>query len=189
VIRAARGLCSRTRPRELLSITTRVLHSTATLGLCLALCAAIVMAPARALASPETLSRSFSNIVNGPLDMLLSPITGILTLATNIQDIDDSTAVRVVYALPGWIWLTGLNFGAGGIRTITGALELIPGVLLYPFETDIDPLFDPVEDAAALVDWDNPLADTENPWLLYNPLYTLVSIRFKFGIDYTKADY
>jgi hypothetical protein len=177
------------RPTGWLTTLFGALRPLATLGLTFVLCGTLLLAPTRAAASPETLRRAFGNIVNGPLDMLLSPVTGMLTLATNIADIDDSAAVRVVYALPGWVWLTGLNFGSGGIRTITGALEVIPGVLLYPFETDIDPLFDPVDDAMALVDIDNPLADTENPWLVYNPVYTLLSIRVKFGIDYTKADF
>jgi len=148
----------------------------------------VALAPAPAEASPEVIRRGFSNIICGPLDMILSPFVGGYTLAENIADIDDSTGVRIVYFLPGWIWLSGLNLGSGAIRTITGALEMVPGVLLYPFETDVDPLFDPVENAGAWVDWENPLGDTERPWLYYNPVYTLFSINFKFGISYTRAE-
>jgi hypothetical protein len=151
--------------------------------------AATTLAPAPAQASPETLRRSFGNILQGPIDSLLSPITGMLTLARNLNDIDDTPAVRIVYALPGWIWLTGLNFGSGGIRTITGLLEILPGVILFPFETDIDPLFDPVVDARALFEWDNPLEYNENPWVFYNPIVAPFAIHVKFGIDYTRADY
>jgi len=144
--------------------------------------------PQSAMASPDTLRRSFSNILNGPFDMLLSPIVGGLTLARNIQEIDDSTGVRVAYAVPGWIWLTGLNFGSGGIRILTGALESVPGVLLFPFESDIDPLFDAVEDAGAMVEWDNPIIDIESPWVYYNPVVAPFAIRVKFGISYTFAE-
>jgi hypothetical protein len=147
------------------------------------------LAPAPAQASPDTLRRSFGNILQGPLDMLMSPITGMWTLASNLNDIDDSAAVRVVYFLPGWIWLTGLNFGSGGIRTITGALELIPGLVLFPFETDLDPLFDPVEDGMALIQWDNPLEYNENPWVYYNPLVAPFAIHVKFAVDYARVEY
>jgi hypothetical protein len=146
------------------------------------------LTPAPAEASPEVLRRGLGNIINGPLDMLLSPLVGGYTVAKNIADIDDTAAVRLVYVLPGWVWLAGLNFGSGAIRTVTGCLEMLPGVLLYPFETDIDPLFDSVETAGAWVDWPNPLNDTENPWLLYNPVYTLLSIDFRFGLNYTRAE-
>jgi len=166
----------------------RPLASIMRLGAAVALALAIV-APAPAQASPETLRRSLGNILQGPLDMLLSPITALLTLARNMSDIDDSTAVRIVYPLPGWIWLTGLNFGSGGIRTVTGVLEVIPAVILFPFETDMDPLFDPVEDAAALVEWDSPLEYNENKWVYWNPLVAPFAIHIKFGINYTRADY
>jgi len=143
-----------------------------------------------AAASPETLRRSLGNIIGGPLDMLLSPIQGGYTLAINLRDIDDSTAVRVVYALPGWIWLTQLNFGSGGLRAVTGLFELVPGVLLFPFKTDLDPMFDAVETARAMVNYDNPLAEMveERAWLYYNPIVTPFTIRLKFGISYTRAE-
>lgn len=148
-----------------------------------------VLAPVSANASPDTLRRSFSNMMQGPLDMVLSPVVGGLTLARNLRDIDDSDAVRVVYAVPGWFWLTGLNFASGGIRTITGVLEVVPGVLLFPFEeTDIDSLFDPVVDAGALVQWDNPVIDYEQPWIYYNPVVVPFAITVKFGINYTVAE-
>jgi hypothetical protein len=157
--------------------------------LAISLCVIALLAPAAASASPDTLRRSFSNIINGPFDMLLSPVVGGLTLARNIRDIDDSATVRVVYALPGWLWLTGLNFGAGSIRTVTGVLEVVPGTLLFPFsETDIDTLFDPVDDAGALVEWDNPVIDFESPWIYYNPIVVPFAITIKFGINYTVAE-
>lgn len=151
--------------------------------------ALLLLAPAPVLASPDTLRRSFSNMLMGPFDMILSPIVGGLTLARNLQDIDDSPGVRVVYALPGWVWLTGLNFGAGGIRTFTGVLEVIPGVLLFPFaDTDVDPLFDPVVDAGALIEIENPIIDYESPWIYYNPLVVPFAITLKTGINYTTAE-
>jgi hypothetical protein len=151
-------------------------------------CLVLIGAAPRADASPDVLRRSFGNMIGGPLDMALSPFTGILTLSRNLEEIEDSTAVRVTYALPGWIWLTGLNFFSGGIRTVTGGLEVLPGIVLFPFETDIEPLFDPVEDAGALIELDNPLTWIENPWVYRNPLVVPFAIVPKWGIDYTRPE-
>ena len=154
----------------------------------LALLGAVAFAAPSAQASPETLRRSFSNIIGGPLDMLLSPITATMTVARNLTEIDDSTGVRLVYAVPGIFWLTGLDFGSGFIRCATGALEFPPGIFLFPFEPDVDTLFDPVDDAGALIDLDNPLMWIENPWVYKNPLVAPFAIQPKWGINYTRAD-
>ncbi len=145
--------------------------------------------PAPAAASPDTLRRGLGNIMMGPFDMLLAPVQGIYTVARNLDDIDDSEGVRIGYAIPGWGWLTLLNFGCGMIRVLTGALETVPGVVLFASENDLDPLFDPVEDARALFEWDNPLIEIEDPWVYYNPLVAPFAIKIKMGIDYTRPDY
>ena len=156
---------------------------------CLLVLGLLLLATGTAQASPDTLRRSFSNFLMGPLDMLLSPVVGVKTAAENLTDVDDTDAVRVVYAVPGTIFLMGLDFGSGAIRTVTGALEFVPGVLVFPFETDLDPLFEPAEDAPALVNWENPLADVENPWVYYNPLVAPLAIKVKFGINYTQSEF
>ncbi len=147
------------------------------------------LAPGPAAATPDTLRRGLGNIMMGPFDMALSPIQGIYTVARNLKEIDDSPGVRLAFAIPGWGWLTMVNFGGGMIRTLTGTLEIIPGVILFASEADMDPLFDPVEDAGALFEWDNPLIDVENPWVYYNPLVAPFAIRVKMGINYTRPEY
>jgi len=123
-----------------------------------------VAAPAGA--SPETLKRSVGNILFGPFDIVCAPIVGSHTVFHNIQDIDDSMWVRVVYVIPGVAWNTTLQAGSGIIRTMTGLIELLPGIGLLPFRADLDPLFSPVEKADALVDYDTPV------------------LNFKFCVDY-----
>lgn len=103
-------------------------------------------------ATERTLKRAFTNLLFGPLDVALSPIVGPRSVYQNLQDIDDTTGVRIAYAVPGVAWNTFFNIGGGLLRTFTGALEIVPGVLLLPFETDLDPLFAPPERAAALID-------------------------------------
>ena len=130
--------------------------------------ALVITSTAPADASTETLKRSVSNMTQGPLDMALSPITTAINLTQKMMDVDDSVAVRVIFAVPGYIWTTGVGMGGGALRTVTGLLEVVPGLLLIPCEADLDPLFDPVDRAPALV-------DIETPCCLY----------VKFGIDYT----
>ena len=121
-----------------------------------ALLFALLAAPP-AQASPETLQRSISNILFGPFDVVFSPVVGSQTVYRNIQDVDDSMGVRIAYVVPGVVWNTTLEMGAGIIRSMTGLIELVPGIFLLPFEADLDPLFSPVEKSDALVDEDTPI--------------------------------
>jgi hypothetical protein len=138
-------------------------------------CAAVVLllfgAASPAAASPETLKRSIGNILFAPLDIALSPIVAARSIYRNLNDIDDSLGVRLVYPIPGFAWNTGLQIGAGALRELTGLLELVPGLILLPFEADMDALFAPGEKANALVDVETP------------------PLNIKFGIDYTSVPY
>jgi hypothetical protein len=127
-------------------------------------------APA-AEASPATLKRSVENIVLAPLDVALSPVVAGKTLYTGLRDIDDSPAVRIAYPVPGFVWLTAVQAGAGVIRLVTGVFEFVPGLILLPFDADMDPLFDPADENEAIVNFETPVFD------------------FRFGIDYTTSSY
>ena len=122
-------------------------------------------------ASPETLKRSVENLTLWPLDFALSPVVAGQTVYRNLRDIDDSTAVRIGYTVPGFVWVTFVQAGAAMIRGITGAFEFLPGLGLLPFEADLDPLFDPADDNEALVDLESSVYD------------------LKFGINYTSTGY
>jgi len=124
----------------------------------LALCTGLA---APAAASPETLKRSIGNILFGPLDTAFSPVMGSRTVYANVQDIDDSMGVRIAYVLPGFAWNTTLHAGCGIIRTMTGIIELLPGLGLLFFETDLDPLFSPADKSDALVDVETPVLDVK----------------------------
>jgi hypothetical protein len=122
-------------------------------------------------ASPQTLKRSVENLVLWPVDLVLSPVVAGKTVYTNLQDIDDSDAVRVAYTIPGFAWVTFVQLGSACIRGLTGVLEFLPGVGLLFFDADLDPLFDAAEDNEALVNFENPV------------------FNFKFGISYTSSGY
>ncbi len=126
------------------------------LGLVAALCLVAAFA-SPAAATEATFKRAVSNLLCGPLDVALSPIVAPRSVYTNLQDIDDTTGVRIAWAVPGVVWNLTFNIGGGLLRTFTGALEIIPGVLLLPFETDMDPIFAPPERASALIEEDTHL--------------------------------
>ncbi|HVP31984.1 MAG TPA: hypothetical protein VMW35_22780 [Myxococcota bacterium] len=124
-------------------------------------------APRPADADYETLQRSFENMIFAPVDLVLSPVTAGVIEYRNLTTIEDTKAVRYFYAVPGYLWLTGVQVGSAMLRAVTGGLELLPGIALLPFpDTKLDPLFDPVEKADSLVDYQNPI------------------FPMKFGVDY-----
>ncbi|MCZ6464194.1 MAG: hypothetical protein O7A09_07630, partial [Proteobacteria bacterium] len=75
------------------------------------------------------------------------------------------------YTVPGYLWMLGVQVGASSVRTITGALELIPGIFLLPFEADLDPLYDPVDNSSALVEWENGVIDVKFGIAYQGPSY------------------
>jgi hypothetical protein len=126
------------RPRSFLALAT-------------ALCLVVALA-SPAAATEATFKRAVSNLLCGPLDILLTPIVAPRAVYTNLQDIDDSTGVRIAWTLPGVAWNLLFNLGGGMLRTFTGVLEIVPGVLLLPFEADMDPIFAPPDRAPALIE-------------------------------------
>jgi hypothetical protein len=133
------------RPRRVRSLGGRGGALAAALLLCLGLAAP-------ASASPETIKRSVTNILFGPVDFVLGPITGARITYQNIRDIDDTTAVRVAYVVPGVAWNASMQMAGGVLRLFTGVVEFVPGLILIPFEADMDPLFSMVERQEALID-------------------------------------
>jgi hypothetical protein len=128
----------------------------------------LALAPAApSTASPETLKRAASNLLFGPVDMALGPIVGTRAVYTNIQDIDDSPAVRAAYVLPGVVWNSAFCIGGGTLRLMSGLIELVPGLFLLPFEADLDPIYAPAEKSDALI-WEE---------------FRFLNV--KLGVDYT----
>ena len=126
--------------------------------LALATALSLVVALASPAAATEvTFKRAVTNLLFGPLDIALSPIVAPRSVYTNLQDIDDTTGVRIAFAVPGVVWNLAFNMGGGMLRVLSGVFEIVPGVLLLPFETDMDPIYAPPERAGALIDEDTHL--------------------------------
>jgi hypothetical protein len=136
--------------------------------------AGLALARGRAIgaASPapaggEVQQRARSNNLSAPFDLALAPAVAGTTMYNNLKNVGDSKAVRYFYPPFGYLWLTGVQVGASVLRGISGGLELLPGLILLPFDMEMPPLFGPAEKADAYVDQDTP------------------PFHFKVGIDYT----
>jgi hypothetical protein len=134
---------------------------------CAAALAGAALFAAPASASPATLRRSLQNIAFAPLDLALSPIVAARSVVRNLSAADDPTAVRVIFAVPGFGWNTGVQAMAATVREIAGLIELLPGLALVFTATDLSPLFDPAETGRALID-----VETR-------------AVAVKIGVDYT----
>jgi len=128
----------------------------------------LLMLASPAWATPATLKRSIENITQAPLDLLVAPYIAGESIVRNMQEIDDTLGVRIAYPIPGYVWNLLVQVGTPVLREMTGVLEFVPGLVVAFTHADLDPLFDPVEDNDALVDYDEI------------PFY-----RIKFGVHYT----
>ena len=137
-----------------------------------ALTLAALVAPSPAQAGGETLKRAMGNLLFGPIDLAVSPITAGVVEYRNLRNIEDTRGVQIFYAVPGYLWLTGLHAGASVLRTLSGALELLPGLALVFTDAELDPIFDPTDRGeAVLLDYGTPVIDV------------------KIGVDYTAAPF
>jgi hypothetical protein len=124
---------------------------------------------APASASPATLQRAVENIVFAPADMALSPVVATHAVYHNLREVEDPTAVRVAFVIPGIVWNTGVQSMAAVVREIAGLLELVPGLGLFFLRTDLEPLFDIPLHSPALID-----VETR-------------AVHVKIGVDYTAS--
>jgi hypothetical protein len=112
----------------------------------------LVAAPGDARATTATIKRSVQNLLLFPVDFALSPYVASKALYERWSTTDDTKAVKYAYALPAIPWSIGVNMGASVLRGVAGALEFLPGLVLIPFDADMNQLFDPAENNAALFD-------------------------------------
>jgi len=142
---------------------------------------AIALLATPAWSSPDTLRRSLGNIFQAPVDLALAPVTAGLTLVENLDTVSDNPVGKGAYAVFGGPGLLLLEAGTAVARMGTGLVELLPGVVLFPFDADLPPLFDREGSFPALLQANNPLA--ENPaWVKWVPFLTPLTIDLRAGV-------
>mgnify|MGYP001193105720 CR=1 FL=1 len=112
----------------------------------------VALAPGAAEASTATIKRSVQNLLLFPVDLAMSPYVATKAVYTSWRGSDDTDAVKIAYAVPSVPWAISVNAGASMLRGVAGALELLPGLVLIPFEADMRPLFDLAENNNAVFD-------------------------------------
>ncbi|MEM7412887.1 MAG: hypothetical protein AAF430_21825 [Myxococcota bacterium] len=105
-----------------------------------------------------------------PVDLALAPIVAADSIQRHWTAGDDPWAVRVGFLVPGLAWNTSLQALGAVIRETAGLLEFAPGLGLFFFERDLNPLFDPAERGHALLEVDTP------------------RVPLRAGVDYTRPE-
>ena len=142
-------------------------------GLYLAVALTALASPA--YASPETLRVAIEDVVVGVADLGLSPITSARATWRSRAAASDNGLLQALYVVPAWLGWTGLQVVQAGLRVLTGALQLVPGIALFPFPADVPADFNVFRRGELLLDLENPIARTP-PWLVYVPIVTPFAI-------------
>jgi hypothetical protein len=126
-------------------------------------------------ASPDTLRVAIEDIVFGAVDVAAAPATGGMATFQNLDAVSDNGFLQGAYAVPGWLGLTLLQVAQGTLRVVTGTIQLVPGIVLFPFKADVPEGFNVFRSGEKLVDVRNPLGETP-AWLRYVPPVTPFTI-------------
>lgn len=124
--------------------------SVRTAFLALVLLAALSGAPGDARADATQLCRSGANLVLAPFDAVLAPVIVGKDMYYGLTEIDDELALQIAAAVPGYIFLNGVQIGGAIFREIAGVFEFIPGLVTLFREGSQPALYRSAEDAWAL---------------------------------------
>jgi hypothetical protein len=112
-----------------------------------------------------TLKRATGNVVQGPMDFLLTPQTVVRSVMYTAETRDYAPWQTAMYAPVAATWIGGLNLVASGYRIFAGLLEVPVGVVLLGSKSftnwEPEPFFEPGA---------NPAIFDEGDW--------------KFGVQY-----
>ncbi len=134
--------------------------------LALAFALALSGTPRQATADSSQLCRAGMNLVLFPLDAVLGPFIVAKDEYYGLTEIDDPMALKVAGAVPGYVFLLGVQVGGAIFRAIGGVFEIIPGFVTLFREEAQPALYRSAEDA----------------WSLYSEQYGPCPV--KVGISY-----
>lgn len=155
----------------------------------LALVIVAAAAPGAALASPDTLRMALANLLEGPAEVAVAPVVAGRTIANNAGEVGLAPVGPVAYGVLGSVGMTALQAAWGAARTMSGAVLLLPGLALFPFEgVDLPPEADVFGRGDALAVWHNPLAE-DPPWLKYVLPATPATVDATLGITVPYSRY
>ena len=100
-------------------------------ALALAVALTAVAAPREAAADPAQLCRAGMNLMLFPFDIGLAPMIAAKDEYYGLTEIDDEVLIQIGAAVPGYIYLTGVQMGGGVIRAVAGLIEVLPGIATF----------------------------------------------------------
>jgi hypothetical protein len=158
-------------------------------GLAVCLLVGLALLPQAATASPDTLRMALANVMEGPIDMVAAPVTAGRVLVHNAGEVGGGPVGPVAYGVLGSVGLTALQVGWGALRTLSGVVMLVPGLVLFPFEeADVPKDTDVFGQGDALFVWKNPLAEDPS-WLKYILPATKATVDVTLGIEVPYSRY
>jgi hypothetical protein len=133
-----------------------------------------------ASASPDTLRLAFEDILMGAADVVVSPVNAGFATAENMEHVSDNAWLQGLYVVPGFLGLAVLQAGQGALRVLVGAVEVLPGLALFPFDRDLGEGFNVFRRGELMLDARNPLGENP-PWLAYVLPLTPATIDARIG--------
>ncbi len=118
--------------------------------LTVAMVAALAGVPGEAKADASQLCRAGANLVLAPFDFLLAPVIVAKDEYYGLTEVDDPMAIKVMGAVPGYVFLLGVQTGGAIFREIAAVFEFIPGIVTLFREGSQPALYRSAEDAWAL---------------------------------------
>jgi hypothetical protein len=89
-------------------------------------------------------------ITLAPTDVLFGPFIAAKDLKYGMDEMGDPITMKIVGAIPGYLWLLTLQGGGAILRVISGALEFIPGLFTLFREGPSTPMFKSQDESWAL---------------------------------------
>ena len=112
--------------------------------------------------------------------VVVAPVNAGSATRANMEYVSDNAILQGLYAVPGFLGFTVLQVGQATLRIIGGALEVLPGLALFAFETDLSEDFNLFRQGTLMGDFENPLGENP-PWLAYVLPLTPITIDARVG--------
>jgi len=135
-----------------------------TIAVTVALLAASTMALAAEAATEDfaeratTLKRATGNVIQGPMDMILTPQTVVRSVMYTAETREYNALETAAYAPLAVTWIGGLNLVSSGYRLFAGLLEVPVGMVLLGTKSftnwEPEPFFEPGNNPAIVDEGD-----------------------------------
>ena len=113
------------------------------------------LGPSPAQAEPTQFCRAMTTILLAPTDIVTAPVVAARDEWYGLTEMGDPLYMQMIGALPGYVFLTGMQLGGAVLRVCAGAFELPMGIINLFRDESPGPLFKSQDETWALYseDW------------------------------------